>query len=149
MIHKGRVCAPRQRKDAALASEQAKIHSQMNPTAEAFAQVLINHHRRFCAKLSAKCNVIESDIEKYTITYGTLCKEANAGIPAGAGMFLNEIHKICQNNGLPPLNALAVNAKNKQPGHNYPGGLQRWDQDVRECLATKSYPLELFVGGRG
>jgi hypothetical protein len=118
----------------------------MSPTAEAFAKVLINRHRQFCAKLSAERTVIESDIEKYTITYGALCKEANAGIPAGAGMFLNEIHKICQNNGLPPLNSLAVNAEKKHPGHNYPGGLQGWQQDVRECLATKSYPLELFVG---
>jgi hypothetical protein len=117
----------------------------MSPTSEAFAQVLINHHKQFCAKPGSTHTVLESDIEKYTITYGALCKEANAGAPVGAGKFLCEIHNICEKNGLPPLNALAVNAKKKHPGDNYPGGLQCWKQHVIECLATKSYPLELFV----
>src|SRR6266481_3944881 len=118
----------------------------MSPTARAFAQVLINRHGRLRAELSAERNVTESNIEKYTITYGALCEEANAGAPVGAGKFLCEIHNICEKNGLPPLNALAVNAKNRHPGDKYPGGLQCWKQHVIECLAAKSFPLELFVG---
>src|SRR6266481_640987 len=65
---------------------------------------------------------------------------AQAGCPTSAGMFLYEIHEICKSNGLPPLNALAVNAQKKHPGHKYPGGLQGWEQDVRYVYIGNSGP---------
>jgi hypothetical protein len=112
----------------------------MRTTAEAFARVLIDHHDHICKPRRNKlASVTDADISACTITYGDLCRKAKAGCPTGAGTFLYEIHKICEENRLPPLNSLVVNARKGHPGDSYPHKLN-WQSHVKECIASRSYP---------
>lgn len=104
----------------------------LRPIADAFAQVLLNHHKQICRN--------ERDLQKCLITYGELCGKARPSIaPIGAGLFLGEIATRCKELQMPPLNALVVNKRTGEPGPNYPGGVTAWQKDVKDCIAFKKY----------
>src|SRR5882724_982680 len=114
----------------------------MRQTAEAFAAVLVKHHNRICKPRSrTEKAVTDADIKQCVITYGDLCRQAGMGIPMGSGIFLGEIHRLCQNKGLPPINALVVNGRTLMPGPNYPG--KNWAQDINRCIAAR-YPARFW-----
>lgn len=124
---------------AALAGRSANIPLHMRSTAEAFTEVLIERHTRLCRpKRRSYKTVTDADIRECRISYGALCEEARVGLPRGSGTFLAEVHRVCEKNHWPPLNALAVNAKKGRPGDNYPG--KDWEREIRECIAFASYP---------
>jgi hypothetical protein len=84
-------------------------------------------------------------VEQSVIFYGNLCERA--GLPFlthGVGRFLGEIAEWCEENGWPPLNALAVNRATGMPGEGYDGAagsdLLHWPQQVRACMVFAGYP---------
>lgn len=81
------------------------------------------------------------------ISYLTLCRQA--GVPEmtqSAGGPLEQVAAYCDQNGWPPINALAVNRNSRYPGEGYfsaPGcshTLEGWVEDVKAVLAFNQYP---------
>ena len=83
------------------------------------------------------------------IPYKRLCERA--GVPdlyRICGKFLAKIAAWCSSNEWPPLNALAVNQGEKEPGGGEGGGYDRaegchlanWWNEAQECLLCKVYP---------
>ena len=115
----------------------------MKPESIALCNSLLEVHRE-------RCVTGEEDYRDCVIPYGELCDRA--GIPhilRIVGHFLIEIAEWCHENGWPPLNALAVNAGDEQPGDNYalaPGcSLLNWPQEVRDCIRWRQYP-QVYMG---
>lgn len=51
------------------------------------------------------------------IPYGKLCDDVGLSyLTRGVGTFLGELAQWCQDNGLPPLNSLAINAEELKAG---------------------------------
>src|SRR5438552_19027705 len=89
----------------------------MRPTAEAFAQALVTRHKQVCREFTAP--VSEAHIKASRITYGDLCKMAGRGVPVGARLFLFEVYKRCEKQGLPSLNSLVGNKHEGNVGEKY------------------------------
>jgi hypothetical protein len=105
----------------------------------AICNALLEHHRFVCP-------IGDEDFRQCTIGYLRLC--TNAGVPAlyrRCGEFLLEIAEWCARRGFAPLNALAINEQDGQPGGNYdcaPGcDLEHWDQDAAAAVAERRYPM--------
>ena len=120
----------------------------MTGEARSIVRVLLARHAQRCRPLHLQADSItRDDINHCTIPYLELCE--NAGVPyllRSVGRFLEEIAEWCQANGWPPLNSLAVNRQNEQPGDGYDGAadgycsLLRWPEEVRSCIAFEGYP---------
>jgi hypothetical protein len=70
-----------------------------------------------------------------------------AGVPhltRSPGRFLAEVAKWCEDRGLPPINALAVNGNTGMPGDNYDGApgchLLTWPAEVNAAIRCRDYP---------
>lgn len=79
------------------------------------------------------------------IPYSVLCQRA--GVPHLTripGAFLQEIAEWCAENRWPPLNSLAINELEGQPGSHYdvaPGcSILNWPAEVDACIAWRDYP---------
>lgn len=127
------------------------VKSQMLGTMSAEARVLLREllrrHEHMCRGLgvNAPVSVTDAMINRSVIPYGTLCQQANVPfLTHSVGQFLNEVAEWCDNNGWPPLNALAVNGDSRTPGEGYDGApgcsLFQWAKEVRECIAFPGYP---------
>lgn len=84
------------------------------------------------------------------ISYGKLCELA--GLPSltrRVGRFLREIAVWCEENGWPPLNALAINSGRRIPGDGYDGApgcsLTHWLEEVKKCIACDCYPSSTSI----
>ena len=87
----------------------------MRPETELLAARLLKCHATIRAKKTAE-TVVPSDL----IPYGKLCEEVGLGyLTRAVGNFLGEIAEWCYENGLPPLNSLAINAEEMKPGPGY------------------------------
>jgi hypothetical protein len=103
-------------------------------------QLLVHHRQR--TRLHPPGPTL--NVQTYLITYGELATAIGAPeLVRRLGRYLLEVAEWCHANGHPPLNALAVNAKFRQPGGNYDraGGfrLKNWGRDVERCIRYK-YP---------
>jgi hypothetical protein len=72
---------------------------------------------------------------------------AQAGYPdivRSVGRFLQETAEWCEQNGYPPINALAVNSDSRMPGDSYelaPGcSILGWPNEARACIDFAGYP---------
>jgi hypothetical protein len=120
-------------------------------TAEAIAlaRIFLRHHEQNCRGIAeTPKSVTDGMIGQSVIYYGTLCDRA--GMPFlthGVGQFLGEIAEWCDENGWPPLNALAVNRETGMPGEGYDEAsgcaLLKWPEQVRKCIAFDGYPETL------
>jgi hypothetical protein len=75
------------------------------------------------------------------IPYKQLCEKA--GVPdltRVVGDFLNELAIWCQQNGLPPLNSLAINGAELKPGPGYDKAAGcseiNWWNEVCDCVSS-------------
>lgn len=79
--------------------------------ARALGQKLLEHHRARCSGMSIQpYDLTDSQVSRISIRYGALCQRA--GMPfltPSSGGFLREIAVWCEQEGWPPINALAVN----------------------------------------
>lgn len=117
---------------------------RMTAEARALAQVLLDHHRLVCAPRRGTKPAIDSCV----IAYGRLCERA--GVPHlthSVGPFLWEVAEWCEENGWPPLNALAVNRETRMPGEGYDGApgctLFAWPEEARAAIEFGGYPAEV------
>ena len=119
----------------------------MTAEAEALANVLLRCHDEYCRAFQGTSaeRITDHMVEQSVIFYGNLCERA--GLPFlthGVGRFLGEIAEWCEENGWPPLNALAVNRATGMPGEGYDGAagsdLLHWPQQVRACMVFAGYP---------
>ncbi len=118
---------------------------KFSPEARALGQTLLEHHKRCCASIeAAPADLVDSEVKRLSIRYGTLC--AKAGLPfltGSSGGFLHEIAVWCEREGWGPINALVVN-ESGIPGEGYdraPGGwYAKWPEQVRNAIAFHGYP---------
>jgi hypothetical protein len=116
-----------------------------SPEALALGQKLLEHHRTVCRSINIPAtHLVESDVKRLSIRYGTLCKRA--GLPLltqSAGRFLYEVAVWCEKEGWSPINALVVN-RSGRPGNGYDrapgGGYAKWPEQVRNAITFKGYP---------
>jgi len=113
----------------------------MTPEAGALAQALLSHRRKICRSQGSEPTAIDGCV----IAYGDLCERA--GLPhlkPTVGKYLREVAQWCDDNGWPPLNALAVNHETRRPGRGYDGApgcsLERWQDEVTACINFTGYP---------
>jgi hypothetical protein len=116
----------------------------MTPVAISLANALLAHQRAVCVPRPAHT----SSVPQCLISYGDLCALAgNPVISRAAGPYLREIAEWCQGRGLPPLNALVVNAVTRQPGKNYdaaPGcSLANWLAEATSAIECGVYPATI------
>jgi hypothetical protein len=118
----------------------------MRPEAHRLGQALLDHHRRVVAQHPPRPSR-DPDPARYTIRYSTLCNQA--GVPHVVrivGAFLGELAEWCSDEGLPPLNSLAV-GESGQPGEGYDGagGFKsiNWVYDVVDCIRCDRYPQKM------
>lgn len=104
----------------------------------ALCNSLLEHHR-------FACPTGNENFRECTIGYLRLCTDA--GVPAvyrRCGEFLLEIAQWCDRRGLAPLNALAINEQEEQPGGEYdlaPGcSLMNWPAEAAAAVAERRYP---------
>jgi len=110
--------------------------------ARVLANVLLAHHRHLRQDLHL---TPDSVTPQHMLPYGELCAKANLQyLTRTVGHFLGQVAEWCHENGLPPLNSLAVNEQSKVPGSGYDGAvgcsLTHWWDEVRKCVACKGYP---------
>jgi hypothetical protein len=106
---------------------------------ELIANRLLRCHNAITAKKTSD-TVLPSDL----IPYGKLCEDVGLShLTRVVGVFLGELAEWCHDNGLPPLNSLAINAEEMKPGPGYDGAAGcseiNWWNEVKACIAAK-YP---------
>jgi len=122
------------------------IRSDTLETDEArmLANILLEHHRYLRGHLWLTPDTVQP---KHMLPYGELCTRAGLGyLPLGLDHFLGQVAYWCQSKGLPPLNALAVNAQTKMPGDGYyavAGSHLNWWSNVQACIACGKYPQQV------
>ncbi len=84
---------------------------------------------------------------KDLIPYGKLCSDVGLSyLTRGVGTFLGELAQWCYQQGLPPLNSLAINADEMKPGPGYDGAAGcseiTWWNEVQACVAAQ-YPAQI------
>jgi hypothetical protein len=111
----------------------------LSPEAAAICQVLLDHHR------SIVCAAKRPPFKECLITYGEMCDAA--GLPhltESINGCLWEIAEFCASNDWPPLNAIVVNARTREPGKGYekaPGcSRDGWLDEAQQCLDYLHYP---------
>src|SRR5262249_11979412 len=113
----------------------------MTPEAQQLAQALLDHHRKFCRLQSVET----SNTESCLIAYGDLSDLPGVSqLKPMVGKVLLEVAQRFQNNGWPPLNALAVNHDTQRPGQGYdraPGcNRETWQDEVAAVINFAGYP---------
>jgi hypothetical protein len=114
-------------------------NESLSPEAAALCQVLLNHQR---AMVGAEHRLPFQDC---LITYRDLCDEAEVPMLTDCiNGSLWEIAEFCAENDWPPLNALVVNARTREPHKSYnkaPGcSLNGWRDEAQRCLEFLYYP---------
>jgi hypothetical protein len=126
--------------------------TRLTEEARVLARELLRRHEQICCQLGIHEpeGVTNGMVDRSTITYGVLCDRA--GVPFlthSVGLFLGEIAHWCDENGWPPLNALAVNSERWMPGNGYDGAagcaLISWADEVRKCIAFSHYPASASI----
>jgi|SRR5208282_752036 len=117
----------------------------MTSEARTMARVLLAHHRRVCRPLRLTAEQAREIINDCTIEYGQLCERAGRPyLTHVVGHFLGVIADWCNENGWPPLNALAINAGTWMPGEGYSKAsgchLERWPEEAAACIVFRDYP---------
>ena len=112
----------------------------MSPEAEALAQALLDQHKDVCRQPGAP-----SSVDSCLVTYGELCSRARVPyLTHKVGHFLQQVAHWCEENGWPPINALAVNQETRMPGGGYDGApgcnLLEWPTEVKACIEFRGYP---------
>ena len=109
---------------------------------ELIANRLLRCHDEVAAKKTA-----DTVTPKDLLPYGKLCEDV--GLPFlthAVGNFLGEVAEWCYQNGLPPLNSLAINAEEMKPGQGYNDAVGcseiNWWNEVKACIAAK-YPARI------
>jgi hypothetical protein len=120
----------------------SKGTSMETEEARALANVLLEHHRHLCQNLHL---TPVSVAPQHMLPYGELCAKANLGyLTRTVGHFLGQVAEWCHENGLPPLNSLAVNEQTRMPGEGYDGAagcsLAHWWNEVQACITCSTYP---------
>jgi hypothetical protein len=120
----------------------------MNPLSYDLGDALLARHRLICSKFTVTAaTVSERQIEEAIISYKALLGSIGApeSLAEGIGNYLLELAEWCKAKNLPPINALAVNGKFQRPGTGYytAPGCGNWDQEVRDCIACRRYPVSL------
>lgn len=114
------------------------------PEARTLANILLEHHRFLRDHLKLTPDTVQP---KHMLPYGELCTRAGMDyLTRGVGHFLPQVAQWCLSNGLPPLNAMAVNAQTKMPGDGYyaaAGSHLDWWNDVQACIACSKYPQQV------
>ena len=118
----------------------------MKGEARSIGQALLDHHAAVTAKHPPGQGRFRKD--RYLIAYGDLCDRA--GVPwltRRVGELLAEIAVWCADEGLPPLNSLAVNGGTRIPGGGYDGAggfkAADWPEEVEECVRCTRYPSSM------
>lgn len=113
----------------------------MTPEARALAQALLDHHRLICRPRRGA----QPSVDSCVITYALVCERA--GVPhltRSVGQFLREVAQWCDENGWPPINALAVNRDTRMPGEGYDGApgcsLLAWSGEAQAAIEFSGYP---------
>ena len=114
----------------------------MRVETELIANRLLRCHDAITAKKSPDA-VLPSDL----LPYGQLCKDVGlSDLTRVVGVFLGELAEWCNQNGLPPLNSLAINAEEMKPGPGYKDAVGcseiNWWNEVKACMAAK-YPARI------
>ena len=111
----------------------------LSSEAATLCQVLLNHQRELVA--SGK----KLPFQDCLITYHDLCDDA--GLPfllEAVNGCLWEIAEFCASNDWPPLNAIVVNARTREPHKSYgrcPGcSLNDWRDQAQAVLEYLYYP---------
>ena len=111
----------------------------LSPEATAICQVLLDHQRAILG--AAK----RPPFQQCLLTYSDVC--AAAGLPLlteSINGCLWEIAEFCAQNNWPPLNAMVVNSRTREPGKGYdrsPGcSLKSWLDEAQSCLDFTHYP---------
>ncbi len=119
----------------------------MTEEARVLARELLRRHEAVRQDLGVDLpdDVTDGMIIGSVISYGVLCDRAGVSfLTHRVGHFLGEVADWCDENGWPPLNALAVNATTGIPGEGYDGAsgctLLNWPREVRTCVAFSGYP---------
>lgn len=121
----------------------------MNPLSIDLANGLLKRHATLCLSMPDRPEaVMDTDIRSATISYKDLLKSIGAPetLAVGIGKYLFEVASWSTAQGLPPINALAVNGQFQMPGPGYfaaPGG-DDWEREIRECIACKKYPSKVL-----
>jgi hypothetical protein len=115
----------------------------------ALGNVLLRRYQALCRPLARRGpdDVDNDDINRCIVSYGDLCEWAGLGRSYAhpSGNFLVEVAQWCQENDLPPLNALAVKGDTRYPGDGYSSapGCQDWFNDVKHVIACTDYPAQI------
>jgi len=122
---------------------------KMNPLSIDLGNALLARHQSLCASYAGSPDDITDDlIRKVTTSYKSLLTTIGApeSLAESIGNYLGEVAEWCDAKGLPPVNALAINAQLGMPGTGYfmaAGASEKWDNDVRRCIACKRYPPQI------
>ena len=122
---------------------------KMNPLSVDLANALLARHQHICLSFTGDAEAVSEElIRKATIAYKSLLLKVGApeSLAESIGWYLEEVAQWCDARGLPPINTLAVNASLGMPGPGYftaPGSTANWGNDVRRCIACKSYPTKV------
>jgi hypothetical protein len=113
--------------------------SSLSPEAVLVCQVLLNHQRSI-VRLKRR-----PPFQQCLITYGEVCEAAGLPLLTEAiSICLWEIAEFCADNGWPPLNAIVINARTREPGKGYekaPGcSRESWLDEAQRCLDFAHYP---------
>jgi len=123
--------------------------NKMNPLCYDLGNALLARQREICSTFEGSWEQVLEDLkQKAIIAYKPLLKVIGApeSLAEGIGQYLYPLAEWCQDRGLPPINSLAVNGTTRVPGVGYysaPGCGEKWEQEVRECIACKDYPAEI------
>jgi hypothetical protein len=110
--------------------------------------VLLKRHKQLCQGLGVTPEyVTDQMVEQSVIHYGELIKAARVPIPPiGIGRYLDEIGALCESEGHPLLNTLAISKKFHMPGFGFDnahgGNRKLWHKQVRECIAFTGYDYD-------
>jgi hypothetical protein len=111
----------------------------LSEEALAICQVLLDHQRALLG--SPK----RPPFQQCLLTYGDICEAARLPLlTQSVNRCLWEIAEFCADNEWPPLNALVVNARTREPDKSYakaPGcNLKNWLDEAQRVIAYPHYP---------
>lgn len=119
---------------------------KMNPLSIDLGDALLARHQQICGGFTGSADAVPDElIRKATISYKALLITIGApgSLAESIGTYLGEVAEWCDARSLPPINTLAINAALGMPGPGYftaAGASDKWEDDVRNCIACKGYP---------
>lgn len=124
---------------------------KINPLSYDLGTALFKRHQEKCGRFTGAAAAVTEDlIKEATISYKALLIKVGApeSLAESIGNYLGEVAEWCDERGMPPVNALAINASFGMPGPGYftaAGATEKWESDVRKCIAFKGYPSRMGV----